>query len=419
MLDPNIKARLVCDGNTLLIPPEMGTPSPEQMQGTLFERLSELCCRVCYDSLGKGRTSPAMHEHLLDVGHWSVYEHMHWTVSFPQQVWGDANVFLALLNRPELRVIVTDRELRITLNARHLLDWDRWSKLSGNRIASQKSLFDEILAASKDLAPAIFKRLSSYYPPSIVNQARLVMPEFAGEKFVTLFLSGSRGMSHEQVRHRFNISQRSTRYVDESGSPIIEHPLITAYAKESGDNIAFAPDVREYLMKSISEVFGTRNLNLGQSVDVTKHVEKLLRNIEADMSHVGHKRAAVQADCADLYDHLVEKLQNWLIARGVDKFTARKQARGAARNDLGNGLLTELMFTASIDMWDAMIGLRASIHADAEIRNMFTADEGVIASLCQSQYGQHFRDKWELVPSPDGLGRVAQERQPVNITPGS
>jgi hypothetical protein len=46
---------------------------------------------------------------------------------------------------------------------------------------------------------------------------------------ITLYLYGSRGFTHEQVRHRFAISQRSTRYVDEDGSPYIMHPLVAAY----------------------------------------------------------------------------------------------------------------------------------------------------------------------------------------------
>lgn len=360
-MDQNIKARLAFDGATLTIPSEMGVPRSDQMQGTLFERFSEMCTRVCYDSMSTGRTSPKMHEHLLDVAHWSVYEHAHWTVKFSQSTWGNAFTFLALLNRPELRVVVKDDELRITLNLRHLLDWDRWTRLSYNGGASQDSLFDEILHTSRDLAPLVFQRLTQYSAP--VGQATVVEPKYNCEKFITVFLSGGRGMSHEQVRHRFNMSQRSTRYVDESGSPIIEHPLISKYMDE---------------------------------------------NPTAELRDARKKTHEI---CGDTYDNLVVILQDWLISKGVDKFTARKQARGAARNDLGNGLLTELFFTANIDMWDAMIALRANVAADAEIRHMYTADTGVLTALMASRYGDHFKNKWRLEPSPDGLGKVATENK--------
>jgi thymidylate synthase ThyX len=361
MFDKNIKAKLVCDQKSFFIPMEMGQPSPDQLQGTLAERLSELCCRVCYDSLGKGRSSEKMHEHLLDVQHWSVYEHFHWTVDMPDLFWDDKSdkALLALLNRPGLRVVSKDSGLRITLNLRHLLDWDRWTKLSylpDHGVADH--MFDQLLGASLPVAPLVFQRLKPYNPTQRI-EARAVESDFPCEKFVTCFLSGGRGMSHEQVRHRFAMSQRSTRYVDESGSPIVEHPLISKYMEETPGN----------------EI---------QSI-----------------------RRRLHFSCGQTYDNLVCVLEKWLIDKGVDKFTARKQARGAARNDLGNGLATEMMFTANLDMWDAMIRLRCNPAADAEIRVMYAQ---VLTSLQESQYGDHFK-KFTLEPSPDGLGQVAVEKK--------
>lgn len=375
MIDKNIKAKLVYDQNELLVPIEMGSPSSDQLQGTPAERLSELCCRVCYDSLGKGRSSDKMHEHLLDVGHWSVYEHFHWTVTVP----GYGTLLLAaLLNRPGLRTVYEEAEegregcLRVTLNLRHLLDWHRWSDLSymskRTRDVADR-LFTSILAASRHLAPAVFQRLV----PACVNKmpVHVVSPIFPCEKFVTCFLSGGRGMSHEQVRHRFAMSQRSTRYVDENESPIVEHPLISAFLND----------------------------------------HKALVHVEEDFAgqakqQLKTQRDAAVASAAGVYVELIKHLQPWLIAKGVDKFTARKQARGAARNYLGNGLLTEMMFTANLDMWDAMIRLRLNAAADAEIRVVYSH---ILNSLRGSQHWKHF-EKFGLAPSPDGLGEVAVEQ---------
>jgi len=61
-------------------PPEaMGTPADNQYQGSCPEKVVEIAGRVCYDSFGKGRSSEAFHQHILDVGHGSVLEHAYFT----------------------------------------------------------------------------------------------------------------------------------------------------------------------------------------------------------------------------------------------------------------------------------------------------------------------------------------------------
>ena len=109
---------------------------------------------------------------------------------------------------------------------------------------------------------------------------------------LSYFLSGvSRGLTHELVRHRVGvaISQRSTRYVDENESEWIWHPLIEAYNRENGHK----PGVHECI--------------------------------------TGAACAQVQAQAQGAYKIVVGILQDWLTSKGVDKLTARKQARGAAR----------------------------------------------------------------------------------------
>ncbi len=358
-MDSNIKAHLVYDGGPIVfIPPEMGEPAFNQLVGTVAENLSELCCRVCYDSLGKGRSSELMHGHLLDVKHWSVYEHYHFTVELQSlsNIFGP-NILLALMNRTELQVNTTQDKLFVTMNLRHLLDWFRWSREHPDM---SRMIFDVILGCVFEEAPNVFKRLQ---PSSIETElgCKLVGGWLPNQQFVTLYLSGSRGMSHEQVRHRFNISQRSTRYVDEDGSDYVEHPLITKFL-ESETN-------------------------------------------ENNKRFVNHSIGNAKALSRECYRELVDKLQGFLLSKSVDKFTARKQARGAARNYLGNGLATELMFTANLVNWRDMLKLRCNVAADAEIRVMYGS---VLRELKASRFGDYFSDL-SLVASPDGIGEVLNE----------
>ncbi len=96
---------------------------------------------------------------------------------------------------------------------------------------------------------------------------------------LNFFVSGvSRGLTHELVRHRHsNFSQRSTRYVDESESDWALHPLITKYQHK---------------------------LNKEAIVDTIELCKRTYKEVASDL----------------------EKL---LIDDGIEKVTARKQARGA------------------------------------------------------------------------------------------
>lgn len=170
---------------------------------------------------------------------------------------------------------------------------------------------------------------SDKYHPHILEVGHGSVLEHAS---ISFFLSGlSRGLTHELVRHRVGvaISQRSTRYVDESESPWIWHPLIdkamTEYMSEDNYECSIAHDIEDMLTD-------TRQM------------------------------------CQEAYLQLVEWLQKYLIDSGVDKFTARKQARGAARGALGNALETEMVWTANIRALRHFIEMRATEFADAEIR---------------------------------------------------
>jgi len=167
---------------------------------------------------------------------------------------------------------------------------------------------------------------------------------------ITFYLDNlSRGCTHELVRHRAGcaISQRSTRYVDESVSPYILHPLIEKY----NDNV-----VEDALQDAI--------------------------------------RASRYA-----YNMVVATIESKLITAGVDKFAARKQARGAARGMLGNALCTSMVWTANIRALRGCIEQRANPAAEAEIRVLFNRIYEEALAIVPEYF-----DDYEKVECPDGIG---------------
>lgn len=386
-----ISASLVWDGgDEVRIPKKMAAPRGDQMQGTAAERLSELSGRTCYDSLGKGRPSftsevvtgadphtgeqilqevQGYHDHILEVGHGSVLEHFNFTVEItpsdePPGKWPQPyHLAFQMLNRPGCFTWMPIAEvLRITINLRSVLEFDNFTHEFGGN--SARNLGAMLRTAAHQLAPNIIKTTGEFIDECKTCEARIVDPVNDNEKWVSLFVSGSRGFSHELVRHGdfTGISQRSTRFVDEGESPWVVHPLEEAYL-ESG-------------------IYGGNDyVVLTEGQNTVKY----------------HSRKQ--------YSEVVAHLESWLTARGIDKTSARKQARGAARGYLGNALYTELIFSASIAQWKRIMRQRASRFADAEIREMAVKAFG---ALKNSRYGDSFAG-WSVTPSPDGIGFVVNE----------
>lgn len=147
---------------------------------------------------------------------------------------------------------------------------------------------------------------------------------------VTFLIQGvSRGLTHELIRHRVGtaVSQRSTRYVDEDERGMITHPLLCELL-----DCADYQDVEFQLLQTKINESDTLN--------------------------------------RDLYRKVIEFMEPRLIAKGADKLTARKQARGAARGFLENGMETELVFTMNLRAMLNIISQRAVGAADAEIRQL-------------------------------------------------
>lgn len=135
------------------------------------------------------------------------------------------------------------------------------------------------------------------------------------------FTGVSRSLTHELVRHRagFAFSQRSQRYVDETGGSFVAPPALDAAADAEANAI---------LQDAL-------------------------------------------ANAARSYDALVDALE---VALPRDRFASatdrRKAIRQAARAVLPNAAETKIFVTANVRAWRHFIEMRASRYADAEIRRL-------------------------------------------------
>ena len=339
---------LIWDGKTLIVPEVMGTPASHQLTSTQLDNLVEIAGRICYDSLGmeRSRNSPDYHQHIVDVGHLSVQEHAVFTVEFSAGFDGGEFLYSFINRIGSWLVSKGNNRWRVTTNLRAVREWDNFGLPNGEPDSTQSAVGAALRAVAQKLCPLAMAGT----PPSDSEWAKLVEPETDDEVWVTLlFYDLSRGFSHELVRHGdfTGISQRSTRYVDECDTNWSWHPLIKKHTA-SGD------------------------------MDFILATEKVAR-------------AA--------YAQTVPKLEKAMIAAGTDKFTARKQARGAARGVLGNALATEVVFSASISQWKRMILMRAHEAADGEIRLAFDDAYLILKELMPARF-----DGWTQSACADGIG---------------
>ncbi|MFO0927631.1 MAG: FAD-dependent thymidylate synthase [Gemmataceae bacterium] len=170
-----------------------------------------------------------------------------------------------------------------------------------------------------------------------------------------VFTGCSRSLTHELIRHRagWAYSQLSQRYVDESVAEYVEPDVIAA--------------------------------------DPELHA--LWRDA------VGHAHQA--------YVRLVEKL-NEKFAGEPDRTLRRKMARQAARSVLPNATETKIFASANARALRHFIEMRASRHAETEIRKLAIA----VLRLMQQEAPNLFGD-YRLVPLDDGTFEAATDHRKV------
>ena len=154
----------------------------------------------------------------------------------------------------------------------------------------------------------------------------------------------SRSLTHELIRHRagFSFSQLSQRYVDETTADFVEPDAIAA-------NPA---------------------------------------------AHALFEQAVTTAQAA--YVQLVELLDKQFVDV-PSKTLRRKMARQAARAVLPNATETKIVVTANARAWRHFIEMRASEHAEPEIRKLAIR----LLRLLQGEAPNLFSD-YTILPLPDG-----------------
>jgi thymidylate synthase (FAD) len=170
-----------------------------------------------------------------------------------------------------------------------------------------------------------------------------------------VFTGVSRSLTHELVRHRsgFGYSQLSQRYVDESVAEYVEPDVI-------GDD----PELHALWLEAI-----------------------------------GHVHRA--------YVRLVEKLAD-KFKDEPDRTQRRKLARQAARSVLPNATETKIFVTANARALRHFIEMRASRHAEVEIRKLALQVLGIMKAEAPNLF-----DDYELVPLPDGTAEAITSHRKV------
>ncbi|MFP5023396.1 FAD-dependent thymidylate synthase [Pseudonocardia phyllosphaerae] len=134
---------------------------------------------------------------------------------------------------------------------------------------------------------------------------------------VSFYITGiSRSLTHELIRHRhFSYSQLSQRYVPERDAAMVEP-----------DVIADDPELHALFEQATADAIGA--------------YEQLLEGLEKRFADVPHGTLR------------------------------RKQARQAARSVLPNATETKIVVTGNYRAWRHFVAMRASEHADVEIREL-------------------------------------------------
>lgn len=184
-------------------------------------------------------------------------------------------------------------------------------------------------------------RTNTEYIANLLQQGHLSVIEHASASF---FISGvSRSFTHELIRHRhFSFSQLSQRFVSEEDAAMVEPDVVSAH-----------PEAHS--------VF----------VEAAQHA------LEA------YKR---------LYEIMREH-----YAQVEDKTLRRKLARQAARSVLPNATETQIVVTGNFRAWRHFIRMRATEHADIEIRTVAVE----ILRLLQQHAPAVFGD-FQICRLPDG-----------------
>lgn len=240
--------------------------------------------------------------------------------------------------------------------------------------------------------------------------------------FNFIFTGVSRSFTHELVRHRagFSYSQLSQRYVDESVAEfVVPHDL----AGEVRAAEAYMRGKTAEVVDKLSPVPQTMaSFNCLDQVDIALNritncvwdhpgepcmmglcwVRSVLRDNKAYREQVTYLSQRIRrADYAGFLSHPANagtEEGDWWASRPQEYRTGvRKAARQAARSLLPNATETKIFASANVRALRHFIEMRASRHAEPEIRKLAVA---VLQTL--QQEALHLFGDYEVRPLADG-----------------
>ena len=199
----------------------------------------------------------------------------------------------------------------------------------------------------------------------------------------------SRSASHELVRHRAGVSpsQLSQRYVDESDCEFVVPPIyqraVRAYRHfHDGD-----------WKKEPTESEGWKDLDS----------YKFYRLVD-----IGQDWVRMMEDIPTAYKRLVDQTQEHLIDPSLPATDRRKMAREAARSILPNATETKIFLTFNARAIRNFLELRASRHAEAEIRVLANKVYEVMLKESVNLFSDY-----EKVMLPDGTFELTTKNRKV------
>lgn len=266
----------------------------QQYTGNYYEDLLEYAGRICYDSSGKPKSRPTK-EYLLnlyDSKHHSVFGHA--VLSFEvttklAKLWFD--YFQAI---PGWWVDLADSEVyrKLTVNLRFILSEEVREflfHLDGDLVM----LFNTFERMFCEQYPILYDNRTDFD----YDKAKFHEFEPAKINWYTFEIICSRSCSHEWIRHSYQsaISQRSTRYVDESDFNFVLHPefdgdisIVSNLVKDS--KAAYAELMKSDLPLKTKRAVAARILPHGMATKIVYTVS------EKELGYIFEQRISDHAD---------------------------------------------------------------------------------------------------------------------------
>lgn len=308
--------------------------------GTREECLMEFAGRVCYNSGHTGKTNRNSKDYFANIKesrHTSIFGHS--MIQIRLQLDDARNFAFQLCNEPGWYFSFTSRPSRnsswvlVTLNLRLLERLSDPVYLKSLHLSEDVGIqINEALVLASKVSPLIFAEVEDdSLLVNLTDDGYKTLTDLydkpGNHKWYSFYIEGSRSFSHEYIRHSYesSISQRSTRFVDESSHSFEEHPLFHRCLMNSNSN--------------------TRN-------KLANFKAKSLSNIREN------------------YDEIYNILYDFALNEGKLGLDAKKQARGAMARFLMHGLSTSLVYTATKREFDFIFEQRINDHADEEIHEI-------------------------------------------------